>query len=41
MAHVNISKTYIFETKIFFLKTKIAIHVDLWKYGQILPFKNA
>jgi hypothetical protein len=40
MAHVNFSKTYICETKNVLEKTKIAIHMDLWKYGQILLLKN-
>jgi hypothetical protein len=40
MTHVNISKTYVFGTKNFFKKTKIVIHMDLCKYGQILTIQK-
>jgi hypothetical protein len=35
MAHLKLSKRYVFGTKNLKKKTKIAIHMDLWKYGQI------
>jgi hypothetical protein len=33
MPHLKLSKTHAFGTKKLKIKTKIAIHMDLWKYG--------
>jgi hypothetical protein len=40
MPHVNLSKTYFLGQEIF-LKMEIAIHMDLWKYGQNLTIQKS
>ncbi len=39
MAHVKLSKTYLFGKTKIEKQTKIATHMDLWKYDQILTVK--
>jgi hypothetical protein len=37
MPHLKLFKTYVFGTN----KLKITIHMDLWKYGQILTIQKS
>jgi len=39
MAHLKLSKTYFLGNKETEKQTKIATHMNLWKYGQILTTK--
>jgi hypothetical protein len=41
MPHLKLSKAYAFRTKKLKKITKIATHIDLWKYGQILTIQKS
>jgi hypothetical protein len=41
MPHLKLSKTHAFGTKNLKNKIKIATHMDLWKYGQILTIQKS
>jgi hypothetical protein len=41
MPHLKLSKKNAFGTKKLKIKTKIATHMDLWKYGQILTIQKS
>ncbi len=40
MPHLKLSKTYAFRHKEIEKQTKIATHMELWKYGQILTIQK-
>ncbi len=41
MYHLKLSKTYVVGIKKLKNKIKIATHIDLWKYGQILTIQKS